>query len=467
MKIYDIVIIGSGPGGYVSAIKSSQLGFKTALVEKYDRLGGTCLNVGCIPSKTLLDSSEKFYNAKKNFADHGILIKNLSLNFETLIQRKNKIIKKLSDGIKFLVKKNKIDIFYGNASFIDSNNINVYSLINQENNNLKFKNAIIATGSKPNNMSIFKIDNERIISSNDALSLNEIPKKLIILGGGVVGLELGLVYSRLGSNVEIIEKSCRIVPFMDYDISRELEKILIEKGIKFHLSTEVISIDRHINNVNIKIKNKYNYSNIIGDYCLISIGRIPFTNGLNLEKVGIKVDKKGFIKVDNNLRTDSKNIYAIGDVIGGLMLAHKASDEGIYVVETISGQKPFINYKNIPLVIYTNPEVATVGYTEYELVEKNINYKIGKFPIKFLGRAESTGNNKGFTKLLTNYETDQILGVHIISPRASDIIMEAVISMEFYATSEDLYRISHPHPTFTESLKEASMLALYGKSIHL
>lgn len=467
MKIYDIVIIGSGPGGYVSAIKASQLGFKTALIEKYNHLGGTCLNVGCIPSKILLDSSEKFYEANKTFHNHGIIIDKLSLNFEKLIHRKNKIIKKLSEGIQFLVKKNKIDIFCGNASFIDNNNI-LISSNNEIYHTLTFKNAIIATGSKPNTILIDKVGSDKIISSNEALSLDKIPKKLIILGGGVIGLELGLVYSRLGSTVLVIENESRIVPFMDFDISKELEKILCLKNIKFYLSTEVVNIETKNNNVNIKVKNKDgSYDNIIGDYCLVSIGRTPFTKGLNLEKVGIKVNDKGFIQVDKSLKTNIENIYAIGDVIGGLMVAHKASDEGIFVVENISGQKPSINYKAIPLVIYTSPEVASVGYTEHELLKNKINYKIGKFPIKLLGKSVSTDNNEGFTKILTDDKTDEILGVHIISPRASDMIMEAVVAMEFRATSEDIYRICHPHPTFIESLKEASMLSFYGKSIHM
>lgn len=460
MKKYDIIIIGSGPGGYIAAIKASQLGFKTAIIEKYSTLGGTCLNVGCIPSKTLLESSEHYYQAKKNFLNHGIIINDISIDFKKMILRKNEIINQISDGIKYLMKKNNIDIYYGIAKFKNKNLILIKEMT------IEFDYAIIATGSKPN--TILPIDKKRFISSTEALSLNEIPKKLIIIGGGVIGVELGSIYNRLGSEVIILESKNRIVPMMDQEISKELQKILEKSGIKFFISSEIIKTSLKESQVDIHIKYMNQEKiNIKADYCLITIGRVPFTTGLNIEKIGIKKNDMGFILVDNNLRTNIKNIYAIGDVIGGNMLAHKAQDEAIYVIEHISGQKPFINYKLIPSVIYTHPEVASVGYTELYLKEKNIPYKIGKIPMKILGRSISSGNIEGITKIITNLKTDEILGVHIISARASDIIMEAVVAMEFHASAEDISRICHPHPTFTEAIKEASLLAYNNKAIHI
>lgn len=467
MKKYDIVIIGSGPGGYVAAIRASQLGFKTAIIEKYSTLGGTCLNVGCIPSKTLLESSEHYYQAKKKFINHGIIINDLNIDFKKMIFRKNKIINQIANGIEYLMKKNKIDIYYGIAKFQDKNLISIKKM-NFEKEVLLFDNAIIATGSKPNNISPLYIDKKRFISSNEALSLDKIPKKLVIIGGGVIGVELGSIYNRLGSEVIIIESKNRIVPMMDHEISQELQKILEKSNIKFFTSSKILQTSTNKHEVNIQIKSmNEEIINIKADYCLITIGRRPFTTGLNIEKIGIKTNYMGFILVDNKLRTNIKNIYAIGDVIGGNMLAHKAEDEGIYVIEHISGQKPFINYKLIPSVIYTDPEVASVGNTEISLKEKNIAYKIGKFPMKFLGRSISSGNIEGITKIITDIKSDEILGVHIISTRASDIIMEAVVAMEFHASAEDISRICHPHPTFTEAMKEASLLAYSNKAIHI
>lgn len=465
MKTYDIVIIGSGPGGYISAIKASQLGFKVAIIEKYSNLGGTCLNVGCIPSKTMLESSEYFFQAKNKFYNHGIQFDNLKINFNQLIQRKNKIINQISNGLKYLINKNKIDVYYGIATFQDKNHLLIYNKINNSKEKLNFKNAIIATGSKPRNIENIQIDKKRIISSTEILSLNNIPKKLIIVGGGVIGLELGSVYRKLGSEVHIIEAENRIIPMMDIDISHELENILKKIGINFHLSTKIINSNINNNEVIIKLKNK-DFFSIKADYCLITIGRSPFTKNLGLENIGIEIDKNGFIIVDKNLRTNIKNIFAIGDVIGGHMLAHKAADQGIYVIEIISGQKPIINYNTIPLVIYTSPEVASVGKTEIQLKENNILYKKGFFPMKALGKAIISDNIHGFVKILSNYHTDEILGVHIIGDRATDIIMEAVIIMEFHGTSEDITRICHPHPTFIESIKESAMSAFYNKSLH-
>lgn len=467
MKKYDIVIIGSGPGGYVAAIRASQLGFKTAIIEKYSTLGGACLNVGCIPSKTLLESSEHYYQAKNIFFNHGILINDLSIDFKKLIARKNKIITQIASGIKYLMKKNKIDVYYGIAEFRDKNFIYINEM-NIQKKILNFDYAIIATGSKPNSIYPLYIDKKRFISSNEALSLDKIPKKLVIIGGGVIGVELGSIYNRLGSEVIIIESKNRIVPMMDHEISKELQKILEKSGIKFFISSTILKTSSNEFEVNIHINdiNKEEI-NIKADYCLVTIGRIPFTTGLNIEKIGIKKNHIGFIIVDKKLKTNIKNIYAIGDVIGGNMLAHKAEDEAVYVIESISGQNPFINYNLIPSVIYTSPEVASVGNTEIELKEKNISYKIGKVPMKILGRSISSGNIEGITKIITDTKTDKILGVHIISARASDMIMEAVVAMEFYASAEDISRISHPHPTFTEAIKEASLIAYNNKAIHI
>lgn len=467
MKKYDIVIIGSGPGGYVAAIRASQLGFKTAIIEKYSTLGGTCLNVGCIPSKTLLESSEHFYQAKKNFFNHGIIINDISIDFKKMLFRKTEIIDKIGKGIKYLMKKNNIDIYYGIAAFQNQNLIAIKTM-NMQKEFLHFDYAIIATGSKPKIISPLYFDKKRFISSNEALSLNKIPKKLVIIGGGVIGVELGSIYNRLGSEVIIIESHNRIVPMMDYEISKELQKILEQSGIKFFTSSEILKTNNNISEISIDIKymNQEKIS-IKADYCLITIGRMPFTSGLNIQNIGIQTNSMGFIIVDNQLRTNLKNIYAIGDVIGGNMLAHKAEDEAIYVIEIISGQKPCINYNLIPSVIYTHPEVASVGKTEIYLKEKNIPYKIGKIPMKILGRSISSGNIEGMTKIITNFKTDEILGVHIISARASDIIMEAVVAMEFHASAEDISRISHPHPTFTEAIKEASLLAYNNQAIHI
>lgn len=466
MKKYDIVIIGSGPGGYIAAIRASQLGFKTAIIEKYSKLGGTCLNVGCIPSKTLLESSEHYYQAKKNFLHHGIIINNLSLDFQKLLLRKEKIINQLAHGIKYLMKKNHIDIYYGLAEFQEHHIIAIQE--KQEKKFLKFNYAIIATGSKPNTIAPLSIDKNRLISSTEALSLHDIPKKLIIIGGGIIGVELGSTYNKLGSEVIIIESQNRILPMMDHDISKELQIILEKSGIKIFLSSEIINVNSNASNVNIYI-NSINQETIhlIADYCLITTGRKPFTNGLNLDKIGIKTNNMGFIVVDNNLKTNINHIYAIGDVIGGNMLAHKAEEEAIYVIEHINGQKPHINYNLIPSVIYTHPEVASVGSTESYLQEHNIPYKIGKMPIKILGRAISSGNIEGFIKIITHLKTDEILGVHMICTRASDMIMEAVIAMEFHASAEDIARICHPHPTFTEAIKEAALLAYNNHTIHI
>lgn len=465
MNYYDVVVIGSGPGGYISAIRCSQLGFNTAIIEKYKDFGGTCLNVGCIPSKTLLSSVENYHKAKDMFYKHGIKFDNLLLDFTKMMNRKNNIINKICEGIKYLFIKYNIKTYLGTASFKDKNTI---SILDSKIEIIKFTYAIIATGSKPMELPFAKIDGNQIISSTDILSLNYIPKKLSIIGGGVIGIELGSLYNKIGSDVTIIESEQNIISNLDLDLSKELKNILKKNGIKFYLSTKVESIDIIKSNVKINAKiNKNDEINIICDCCLLSIGRIPYTNNLGLENLGIKKDKKGFILVNNNLQTNIENIYAIGDVIGGLMLAHKAEKEGRFVSDKIYANKNFINYNLIPSVIYTNPEVASVGKSEKELKDFNIKYKIGKFPTKALGRAISSGEINGFVKILSDELTDEILGIHMIGPRVSDIIIEAVLAMEFKASSEDLSLISYAHPTFTEAVKEAALIATGNKPIHI
>ncbi|WP_185870982.1 dihydrolipoyl dehydrogenase [Blattabacterium cuenoti] len=473
MKNYDIVVIGSGPGGYISAIRASQLGFKTAIVEKYEELGGTCLNVGCIPSKSLLDSSKYFLLAKKNYHLHGISFEKISLDFDKMMNRKNNIIKNINNGVKYLLNKNKVDVYQGIASFINKNTLSVKKIKSlYEKNKINFKFCIIATGSKPTCFPYinFSLKN-RIISSTEALSLKEIPKKLIIIGGGVIGLEIGSIFNRLGSEVLIIEGMNRIIPGMDFSLSEEMKKILEKSSIKIITSLSINNIVTENNEkVAILAKDKNGKEiKFTGDYCLLCIGRIPNTENLGLENIGIKKNEKGFIIVNHHLQSSvHNNIYAVGDVIGGKMLAHKAEYEGLHVVEHIAGQKPnIINYDLIPSVIYTYPEVASVGKTEYEIKNEKIEYNIGFFPMKVLGRAKTSGCTDGFLKMISHKKTDKILGVHIISDHASDMIMEATVAMEFYSSSEDIYRICHPHPTYSEAFKEVSLLNFENRSIHL
>ena len=467
MENFDVVIIGSGPGGYVCAIRCSQLGMKTALVEKYNSLGGTCLNVGCIPSKSLLDSSHHFYDAKNHFHQHGISIEgNLKVDFNKMLSRKQNVVDQTTKGIDFLMKKNKIKTFNGIGSFIDKNNLEIKNKSNSE--KIKFKNAVIATGSKPLSLPFINIDKERIITSTEALKLKEIPKKLIIIGAGVIGLELGQVYNRLGSEVEVIEYSEKITPFMDFSVSKELLKIFKKQGIKFHLSHKVHNVKSDKDRVFVEANDK-NSNNIIfeGDYCLVSVGRKPYTSGLNLTNIGLDINKSGQIEVNDKLQTKVDNIYAIGDVIRGAMLAHKAEEEGVMVAEILSNQKPHINYNLIPNVIYTWPEVASVGKTEQELLDTSIEFKRGQFPMRALGRSRASMDLDGFVKILADKKTDEILGVHIIGARAADLIAEAVTAMEFRASAEDVSRMSHSHPTYAEAIKEAALAATEDRSLHI
>ena len=466
MSQFDVVIIGSGPGGYVCAIRCSQLGLKTALVEKYKTLGGTCLNVGCIPSKSLLDSSHHYEEAIHNFNHHGIEIGNqIKINFKQMIKRKSDVVEQTTKGIDFLMKKNKISVYEGLGSFIDKNTVKVEG---KEKKEIKTKNIIIATGSKPGSLPFIQIDKERIITSTEALSLNEIPKNLLVIGGGVIGLELGQVYKRLGSEVTVIEYADRITPIMDSSLSRELMKVMKKQGVKFYLSHQVSSVKRKGKMVEVKAKDKKDTEVVFeGDYCLVSVGRKPFTENLNLGKVGINLNDLGQVEVNEKMQTSVSNIYAIGDVVRGAMLAHKAEEEGVMVAEILSGQKPHINYNLIPNVIYTWPEVASVGKTEEELKENQISYKVGQFPMRALGRSRASMDTDGFVKILADSKTDEILGVHIIGARAADLIAEGVIAMEYRASAEDIARISHSHPTYAEAIKEAALAATENRPLHI
>jgi dihydrolipoamide dehydrogenase len=464
---YDVTIIGSGPGGYVAAIRCAQLGMKTALIEKYNALGGTCLNVGCIPSKALLDSSEHYHTANKDFKTHGIELSDLKVNLSQMIKRKNEVVKQTSDGVAFLMKKNKIDVYHGIGSFADRNNIKI-TPVKGDTDTISTDKVIIATGSKPSSLPFISIDKKRIITSTEALNLKQVPKHLIIIGGGVIGVELGSVYARLGAKVSVVEFLDSIIPTMDKTMGRELQKSLKKLGFEFYLKHKVFEVNSTARQVIVKAENNRKEKiEIKGDYCLVSIGRRPYTDNLGLEKVGIAVDKLGRIEVNDHLQTKVENIYAIGDVINGPMLAHKAEEEGIYVAESIAGQKPHINYLLIPGVVYTWPEVASVGYTEEQLKEKGRKYKAGSFPYKASGRARASMDTDGLVKVLADQETDEILGLHIIGPRAADLIAEGVVAMEYRASAEDIARMSHAHPTFTEAIKEACLAATENRAIHI
>ncbi|MCF6350401.1 MAG: dihydrolipoyl dehydrogenase [Flavobacteriaceae bacterium] len=465
MNTYDVTVIGSGPGGYVAAIRCAQLGLKTAIIEKYNTLGGTCLNVGCIPSKALLDSSHHYHDALHNFEKHGIKTGKLSVDFNQMITRKNEVVAQTCDGITFLMNKNKIDVFTGVGSFKDTTHITI-TKSDKSIETIQSKHTIIATGSKPSTLPFIKLDKKRVITSTEALNLKKIPKHLIIIGGGVIGLELGSVYKRLGAEVSVIEFMPEIVATMDTMLSKELKKSLRKQGIKFFVSHKVNNVKSNTKEVTVAAANKKG-ENIVfkGDYCLVSVGRKPYTNGLGLENAGVKMTERGQIETNAQLQTNIANIYAIGDVVKGAMLAHKASEEGEFVAEVISGQKPHMDYNLIPGVVYTWPEVATVGKTEAELRKAKTAYKVGSFPMRALGRARASMDLEGQVKVLADAKTDEILGVHMIGARAADMIAACVTAMEFRASSEDIARTSHAHPSFTEAIKEACM-AVEGRAIH-
>jgi len=466
MDQYDVVIIGSGPGGYVCAIRAAQLGFKTALIEKYASLGGTCLNVGCIPSKALLDSSEHYFNAAHNFEEHGISHKDLKVNLEQMIKRKSQVVEQTVSGIDFLMKKNKIDVLQGMGSFVDKNTVKVTGDDAGE-KEIKGKYIVIATGSKPNFFPGMEPDKERIITSTEALKLTEVPKKMVVVGGGVIGLELGSVYARLGTEITVLEFMDTIIPTMDRTMGKELQKVLKKEGFKFNFNHKVQKVENTGKGVKITALDKKDQEvSFEADYCLVSVGRKPYTDGLGLDNVGIKTDKQGRVETDDQLRTNVENIFAIGDVVKGAMLAHKASEEGTLVAEIIAGQKPHINYRLIPSVVYTWPEVAGVGYTQEELEKAGREFKTGTFPMRALGRARASGDIYGQVKILADKETDEILGIHMIGARTADLIAEAVVAMEYRASAEDLARMSHAHPTYAEAVKEAAMDATGSRSIH-
>ncbi len=466
MDQYDVVVIGSGPGGYVCAIRASQLGFKTAIIEKYDSLGGTCLNVGCIPSKALLDSSEHYHKAAHEFKEHGINLKDLKVDMPQMIKRKSDVVKQNTDGINYLMKKNEITVLHGLGSFVDKNTINIKG--KDGDTKISGKKIVIATGSKPNYFPGMEPDKKRIITSTEALELTKVPKKMIIVGGGVIGLELGSVYARLGAEVEVVEFTDSIIATMDRTMGKELQKVLKKEGLKFFYHHKVQKVENTGKGVKVTAKDKNDKEvTFEGEYCLVSVGRKPYTEGLGLDKIGLETDDRGRIETDEHLQTKVEGVYAIGDVVKGAMLAHKAEEEGVFVAEVLAGQKPHIDYKLIPNVVYTWPEVAGVGYTEEELKEAGREYKTGSFPMKALGRSRASGDIHGLIKILADKETDEILGVHMIGARAADLIMEGVVAMEYRASAEDIARMSHPHPTYSEAVREAALSATENRPIHM
>ena len=463
---FDLVVIGGGPGGYVCAIRAAQLGLKTACVESRGTLGGTCLNVGCIPSKSVLNLSENYHKAKKDFNNQGIEISEIKLNINKMMLNKNKSIQVLTKGVEFLFKKNKVSYFKGKGVLFSKNDIVVYEESNKR-TNIKAKNIVIATGSEVSSLPGIEINEKNIVSSTGALSFDKVPNKLAVIGGGYIGLEMGSVWSRLGSEVTVIEYLDHITPGMDREVSNEFQKILTKQDIKFKMGSKVNSVNSKGSSVTINytdIKNSKE-SIIEVDKVLISVGRKPYTEGLNLSKVGVKKDNKGRIEVNNKLQTTVKNIYAIGDVIKGPMLAHKAEEEGIAVAEILAGQAGHVNYDVIPGVIYTSPEVATVGKTEEQLKNEKQSYKVGKFPFLANSRAKVNNETDGFVKILADSKTDKVLGVHIIGPHCGDMIAEMALAMEFGASAEDIARTCHAHPTHTEAIKEAA-LAVDKRPIH-
>ncbi len=460
--VYDLIVIGGGPGGYVAAIRASQLGLKVACVEKREALGGTCLNVGCIPSKALLHASHLFHQANSSFVDQGIEVSNVSLNLAKMMSKKDENVATLTSGIKGLFKKNKVDHLKGFGK------IEGHGLVSVDGEQpLRTKNILIATGSDVATLPGIEIDENRILSSTGALELSEVPKHLIVVGGGVIGLELGSVWARLGSKVTIIEFMDHIGGTMDGETSKQFQRILKRQGIDFKLSSKVTGIDKTKNGISVRIEPAAGGEGTTfdADYCLIAIGRRAFTEGLGLQNIGVETDPSGRIPVDGNLQV-AEGIWAIGDVVAGAMLAHKAEEEGVAVAERIVGQKPHINYNAIPGVIYTHPEVADVGSTEEQLKEAGVPYKKGSFPFKANSRARAIGENDGFVKILAHAETDAVLGAHIIGPSAGDMIHELVTIIEFGGSAEDIARSSHAHPTFSEAIKEAA-LAVDARPIHI
>ncbi len=468
MEKFDVTIIGSGPGGYVAAIRCAQLGMKTAIIERYTTLGGTCLNVGCIPSKALLDSSEHFHNATHTFTEHGIDVKEIKVNIKQMIKRKNDVVKQNTEGINYLMKKNKITVFTGHGTFTAKNTIEIAGADGKK-SQIETDKTIIATGSKPSSLPGLEIDKKRVITSTEALELTEVPKHMIIIGGGVIGLELGSVYARLGSKISVVEFTGSLISSMDGSLGKELQRVLKKTlGFEFYFNHKVTGAATKGKEVMVTADNsKGEKIELKGDYCLVSVGRKPYTDNLGLDKAGVKIDNRGRIETDDHLQTNVPGIYAIGDVVKGAMLAHKAEEEGVFVAETLAKQKPHINYNLIPGVVYTWPEVAAVGFTEEQLKEQGKKYKVGSFPFKASGRAKASMDTDGFIKVLADETTDEILGVHMIGPRAADMIAEAVVAMEYRASAEDISRMSHAHPTYTEAIKEACLDATGKRALHI
>ena len=462
---FDLIVIGGGPGGYVCAIRAAQLGLKTACVESRGTLGGTCLNVGCIPSKSLLNLSENYHKAVKDFNNQGIEIGDIKLNIDKMMSNKEKSVQILTKGVEFLFKKNKVHYIKGKGSISSTTEVTVED--KNKKTNFKTKNIVIATGSSYSSLPNLKIDEKNIVSSTGALSFSKVPKTMVVIGGGYIGLEMGSVWSRLGTKVSVVEYLDHITPGMDKEISKEFQKILSKQGIEFKLSTKVNGVIKYGDDLKVEIiDNKSQKKDFIKtEKVLVAVGRKPFTSGLNLEKIGLKQDKFGRIETNEKLQTNIKNIYAIGDVIKGPMLAHKAEEEGIAVAEILAGQAGHVNYDVIPGVIYTSPEVAMVGKTEENLKQENISYKVGKFPFLANSRAKVNNETEGFVKILANSKTDKVLGVHIIGPHCGDMIAEMALAMEFGASAEDIARTCHAHPTHTEAIKEAA-LAVDKRPIH-
>ncbi len=466
---YDVTIIGSGPGGYVSAIRAAQLGLKTALIEKNPTLGGTCLNVGCIPSKALLDSTEHFFQAKHQFAEHGIQVSAPKIDMEQMIKRKAEVVTKTVQGVDFLMKKNKVDVLRGLGSFVDKNTIKI-TAEDGSTSEIKSEKTIIATGSEVTQLPDIEIDGQHILGSTEALELTKLPKSMIVIGGGVIASEMASVFGRLGTKITVIEFMDRLIPSMDGALGKELAKVLkkeLDYEVYFSHKATGAKVSRNKVVVTAEDMKKGEEVEFKADLCLLAVGRRPYTHGLGLENIGIELDR-GRIPVNDMLETNVSGVYAIGDVVRGAMLAHKASEEGVFIAEYIAGQRPHINYRAIPNVVYTWPEVAGVGYTEEELKEMKRPYKSGKFPFMASGRARASMDDKfGFVKILSDKDTDELLGMHIIGPRAADMIMEGVMGLEYRASAEDLAIFSHPHPTFSESIKEAAMGATAARTIHM
>lgn len=458
MDHYDIAVIGSGPGGYVAAIRSAQLGYKTVIIEKYDTLGGTCTNVGCIPTKALLDSTHHYSEAQHQFKEHGIRLDTIELDFSQMYKRKAEVVSKNTGGLDFLMNKNKITRLKGTASFINNSTLKILS--ESEIKEITAQHYIIATGSKPSTIPGVDIDKKRIITSTEALSLQEKPESMVIIGGGVIGVEMASIFNRIGTKVTILEYADHLISTMDHELGKSMQKILKKEGIDIRLNQSVYKTQNVGSKGKVFFKDKNGTEGELeADYILVAVGRSPYVKGLGLENTDVQLDERGFIKINENNQTSVPAIYAIGDVIGGAMLAHKAEEEGVFVAETINGQKRLIHYNRIPSVVYTWPEVASVGYTEEYLKQNNIAYNTGKFPFSASARARASMDMEGFAKVLVDPKYGEVLGVHIIGARAADLIAQGVIAQEYEVTAEDMFRISYAHPTYSETLKEAYLIA--------